>query len=79
MQDGISQRELAHRTGIPQAHISKMERGMVDVQWLTAVTAARALGLEVMVVPRRFVPAVESIVRSKPDEPSKPMYSLADD
>lgn len=60
---GLSQRALAARVGLPQSHISKIENGGVDLQLSSLVELARALELEVTLVPRKAVPAVESIVR----------------
>lgn len=60
---GLSQRALAERVGLPQSHISKIERGGVDIQLSSLTELARALELELKLVPRKAVPAVESIIR----------------
>jgi transcriptional regulator with XRE-family HTH domain len=60
----LSQRDLGAVAGVPQAHISKIENGAVDTRLSSLVELARALDLEVMLVPRKLVPAVEAIVRS---------------
>lgn len=54
---GVSQRELAARIGLTQAQISKIEGGRVDPRLSSVVELARGLGAEVMLVPRRVVPA----------------------
>jgi transcriptional regulator with XRE-family HTH domain len=59
----ISQRELSAKTGIPQAQISRLEGGAVDIRLSSFVALARALDLEIVLVPRSAMPAVESIVR----------------
>ncbi len=61
---GLSQSELSARIGVPQSHISKIESGAVDLKLSSLVQIARALNLEVKLVPRKALPAVESIVRS---------------
>jgi transcriptional regulator with XRE-family HTH domain len=61
---GLTQRELSRLTGVPQSHISKIERGAVDIQLSSLIELARVLDLEVMPVPRKLVPAVQSVVRS---------------
>ncbi|MDB5864326.1 MAG: hypothetical protein JWO70_2132 [Betaproteobacteria bacterium] len=61
---GLSQRALSERAGVPQAHISKIERGTVDLRLSSLIALARVLDLEVALVPRSAVPAVQSIVRS---------------
>jgi transcriptional regulator with XRE-family HTH domain len=60
----LSQRDLSALAGVAQAHISKIENGAVDTRLSSLVELARALDLEVMLVPRKLVPAVEAIVRS---------------
>lgn len=61
---GLSQRELSDKSGIPQGHISKIENHAVDLRVSSLVALARALDLELTLVPRKTVPAVQSIVRS---------------
>ena len=61
---GLSQRELSAKSGIPQGHISKIENGAVDLRVSSLVALARALDVELTLVPRKIVPAVQSIVRS---------------
>jgi len=47
----LSQRELAHRTGIAQAEISKIERGETDPRATTLARLARALGVHIALLP----------------------------
>lgn len=61
---GLNQRELAEKAGLEQPQISKIERGAVDLRVSTLVAIARVLDLEIALVPRKAVPAVQSIVRS---------------
>lgn len=61
---GLSQRELSAMAGVPQAHISKIENASVDLKVSSLVELARVLGLEVMLVPRALVPAVQTITGS---------------
>ena len=61
---GLSQRELSARAGVPQAHISKIENAAVDLKLSSLVELARVLDLELMLVPRRLVPAVQTITGS---------------
>lgn len=60
----ISQRELSARSGVPQAQISRFESGAVDLRLSSLVSLARALDLEIELVPRKAVPAVRAIVRA---------------
>ncbi len=61
---GLSQRDLGAVSGVPQSHISKIEKGAVDLRLSSLIELARALDLELVLVPRAAVPAVQSIVRS---------------
>lgn len=65
----LSQRDLSARTGLPQAQISKIESGSVSPTLASLTELARALELEVMLVPRKFVPAVQTITRGADGEP----------
>ncbi len=78
----LSQRDLGTRVGVPQGHISKIENAMVDLRLSSLIAIARSLDLEVVLVPRKALPAVQSIVRSAsaPEgEPTRPAYSLDDE
>ncbi len=61
---GLSQRALSKRTGIPQSHISKIESGGTDIRLSSLTELARALDLDLKLVPRKAVPVVDSLVRS---------------
>jgi transcriptional regulator with XRE-family HTH domain len=60
----LSQRDLSTQAGVPQSHISKIETGAVDLQLSSLIALARVLDLEVVAVPRKLLPAVQTIVRS---------------
>ncbi|HZU50824.1 MAG TPA: helix-turn-helix transcriptional regulator [Sphingomicrobium sp.] len=60
----LTQQELGRRVGLPQSHISKIEKGDVDLKLSSLAEIARALDLEVKLVPRKALPAVEGAVRA---------------
>jgi transcriptional regulator with XRE-family HTH domain len=60
---GLSQRALSQRAGVPQGHISNIERGTVDLRLSSLVAIARVLDLELALVPRHSLTAIQSIVR----------------
>lgn len=64
---GLSQRALSKMAGVPQSHISKIENGGVDLRVSSLVEIARALDLEVALVPRKHLSAVRTIVRTADD------------
>ncbi len=61
---GLSQRALSKKSGTPQSHISKIENGAVDLRLSSLMELARVLDLELALVPRKAMPAVQSIIRS---------------
>jgi HTH-type transcriptional regulator / antitoxin HipB len=73
---GLSQAELSKQLGISQATLSRAELS-TDVRLATVLQLARALDQELMLIPRRLVPAVDAIVRHGSVEGSFP--SLAQD
>ena len=77
---GFTQKQLGERVGLPQSHISKIEGGKVDLQISSLVEIARALDLELKLVPRRTVPAIEGIVRSQRErsEASRTLATIAE-
>jgi transcriptional regulator with XRE-family HTH domain len=66
----LSQRDLSAMTGLTQANISKIENAAADVKFSTLIQIARALDLEVMLVPSKAVPAVQGVVRFRSQEKS---------
>jgi transcriptional regulator with XRE-family HTH domain len=60
---GLSQRALAEKVGLPQGHISRIERAAVDLQTSNLLQIARALDLELVLVPRKALPAIEALSR----------------
>ncbi len=60
----LTQKELGQRVGLPQSHVSKIEKGAVNLQLSSLVEIARALDLEVKLVPRKALAAVEGAVRA---------------
>ena len=65
MAKSLSQRALSKLVGVPQSHISKIEKGAVDLRLSSLVEIARALDLEVALVPRKNLAAVRTITRPR--------------
>ena len=55
---------MSKRTGVPQSHISKIESGGADIRLSSLTKLARALDLDLKLIPRKAVPAVDNVVRS---------------
>jgi len=67
----FSQRALSKKVGLTQSHISKIENGAVDLQLSNLIELARALDLEVILVPRKLVTTVQGMVRSTVPAPQE--------
>ena len=65
---GLSQRDLAQQAGLGQNRLALIEAGRVDLRASTLVQLARALDLELVLTPRRVLPAVQSLAQSRPSE-----------
>lgn len=79
---GLSQRQLTAMTGLQQAQLSKIENGTVDPRLSSLQALGRALGLELVWVPRQSLQAVNSVIALKgttQKRPVKPAYSLDED
>lgn len=61
---GLSQRALSARAGLTQSHISQIERGTLEPGLATLIDLARALDLELVVVPKRLLPAVNGLLHA---------------
>lgn len=61
---GASQRALSERAGLTQSHISQIESGKMEPGLSSFIDMTRALDLELMLVPKKLVPAVLSLVKA---------------
>src|SRR5579872_3669510 len=61
---GWGQREVAAKVGLPQPHISGIESGEIVPRFDTLLDLVRVLDLDILLVPRALVPAVQSLVRA---------------
>ncbi|MCH9000308.1 MAG: helix-turn-helix transcriptional regulator [Proteobacteria bacterium] len=75
---GLSQRKLGAKVGVPQSHISKIENGTVDLKTSSLIELARALDLELMLVPRALIPAVQGLQRGLTSRERSPSQTLAE-
>lgn len=76
---GLSQTDLAAKLGIRQRQISDLERAANDPRLSTIQNVARALDLEVMLVPRHLITVIEGMQRSAAPTAAareRAMYSL---
>lgn len=74
----LSQQELARKLGLRQRQVSDLERAAMDPRLSTIQNVARALDVELMLIPRYLISAVESLQRASSDSTKRPMYALDD-
>ncbi len=77
---GLSQRGLADLTGVGQANISRIESGGQDLRLSKLTEIARALELELVLVPRGKLAVVASVLRTgEAGAAVRPAYRLHED
>lgn len=70
---GLKQSELGAKLGLPQSHISKIEKGGTDPRLSTVADMARLLDLELMLIPRHLLPAIRGLIQGI-DEEQEPRW-----
>lgn len=65
----LSQKDLGGRLGFAQSYVSSIEAGKVEPLFKNVMEMARALDLELMLIPRKVVPAVRTLLSGKKQEP----------
>ncbi len=65
---GLTQAELGALVGLPQSHVSKIERGETDFQWTTLEQIANTVGLSAVLFPTALVPVVESLIKGRQEK-----------
>lgn len=75
----LTQVELAAKLGLRQRQISDLERVTIDPRLSTIHNVARALDLELMLIPRHLIAAVEALQRVGSDAGKRPLYALGDE
>ncbi|MGA3132439.1 MAG: helix-turn-helix transcriptional regulator [Terracidiphilus sp.] len=73
---GWGQRELAAQVGLQQPHISAIESGEVVPRFDTVLDLVRVLNLDLLLVPRALVPAVQSLIRAQQEPEGSEERSL---
>jgi DNA-binding XRE family transcriptional regulator len=72
---GHTQEVAARHAAMARARYVELEQGKLDVRLTTLANAARAVGLDLMLVPIAYVPAVRSMLRpSNEDADETPMF-----
>jgi transcriptional regulator with XRE-family HTH domain len=72
----LTQADLADKLDIRQRQISDLERSAMDPRFSTVQDVARALGLEVTLIPRQLMATVERLHQRDRSAATTPMYVL---
>lgn len=65
---GLSQEQIALRANISRPRYRDIETGTAAARATTLVNIARALGMEMMLIPQAMVPAVQSMLQPAEDD-----------
>jgi transcriptional regulator with XRE-family HTH domain len=65
---GLTQEETADRAGLSRPRYRDIEKGAAAARATTLVNIARALGMEVMLIPQAMVPGVQAMLRPAVDD-----------
>ena len=61
---GISQKELGERVGLPQSNIARLESGKVNPRLSNLLEIARALDMDLRLLPRKALPVIQGALRA---------------
>jgi transcriptional regulator with XRE-family HTH domain len=71
----MTQERIADLAGVSRPRYRDIETGAAAARTTTLVNIARALGMEMMLVPQRMVPAVESMLHAtRDDDDDRPAF-----
>jgi transcriptional regulator with XRE-family HTH domain len=65
---GMTQEQVADMAGISRPRYRDIETGSAAARATTLINIARALGLEMMLIPQAMVPAVDALLRPHDDD-----------
>jgi transcriptional regulator with XRE-family HTH domain len=72
---GLSQEEIALRANISRPRYRDIETGAAAARATTLVNVARALGMEMMLIPQAMVPAVQSMLQPTDNDDDRPAFT----
>ena len=75
----LTQEQVAEFSGISRPRYRDIETGAAAGRATTLINIARALGLEMMLIPQAMVPAVQSLMHPQDDDDLPAFVSHPDD
>ena len=76
---GLNQQAVASQAGLAQTYLSKIEKAKVDPRLSTLQDVARAVKLEVMLVPNDLVPIVQALLGQHANPEERPLFQIEPD
>lgn len=70
----LTQEQVADMAGISRPRYREIEAGSSSARTTTLINIARAVGLELMLIPQAMVPAVEALLRPHDDLDDLPAF-----
>ncbi len=70
----LTQEQVADMAGISRPRYREIEAGSSAARTTTLINVARALGLELMLIPQTMVPAVDALLRPHDDLDDLPAF-----
>jgi len=70
----LNQSELGKKMGMPQSHVSKIEKGLSDPRLSTISDMARLLDQELILVPREKLSIINALINQ--DDEQQPMWNI---
>ena len=75
----LTQENVAKRSGLLQTNYSKIEQGKTDPRFSTLQDIARALSLELMLIPAELVDTINALTDQGQPPEEKPLFSTEPD
>jgi len=60
---GMKQAELGAKVGLPQSHVSRIEKGTTNPRLSTITDIARVMDYKLVLVPHTLVPSITSLLK----------------
>lgn len=76
---GLTQQQVANLAGISRPRFRDVEKGVAAARTSTLLNIARAVGLEVMLVPQLLMPAVRALLQEGGDDDQPAFFVVSDD
>ncbi len=73
----LNQSEFGNKMGMPQSHVSKIEKGLSDPRLSTISDMARLLGQELVLIPIERLSIVNALINQ--DDEQQPMWNVDKD